>query len=148
MLSSGMQCYHLELMLSSRTQGYHLELILWYGSNVIILCYHLMLSSGMITPPLFIFPENFTHSTVIAKMEFTKSMPLYIGLKIFCKQLHSIDFYYAVCFWIVYFPQLCVAKKNIHIIQPRTGQEGRMLLNVNIAELIGRKILFTSKYIK
>jgi hypothetical protein len=32
------------------------------GANVIIWCYHVMLSSGMITPPFFIFPENFTHS--------------------------------------------------------------------------------------
>jgi hypothetical protein len=30
--------------------------------NVIIWCYHVMLSSGMITYPFFIFPENFTHS--------------------------------------------------------------------------------------
>jgi hypothetical protein len=33
-----------------------------FGANVIIWCYHVMLSSGMITPPYFIFPENFTHS--------------------------------------------------------------------------------------
>jgi hypothetical protein len=32
------------------------------GANVIIWCYHVMLSSGMITHPFFIFPENFTHS--------------------------------------------------------------------------------------
>ncbi len=68
MLSSGMQCYHLELMLSSGTKGYHLELILWYGANVIIWgsCYHLVLSCDVIiwddNSPLFIFPENFTHS--------------------------------------------------------------------------------------
>ncbi len=64
MLSSGMQCYHRELMLSFRTKYYYLELnvIIWYamlssGANVIIWdemlssgmkCYHLelMLSSG------------------------------------------------------------------------------------------------------
>jgi hypothetical protein len=34
------------------------------GANVIIWCYHVMLSSGMITPPFFIFPENFTHSYI------------------------------------------------------------------------------------
>ena len=33
-------------------------------SIVIIWCYHVMLSSGMITPPFFIFPGNFTHSLV------------------------------------------------------------------------------------
>jgi hypothetical protein len=32
------------------------------GDNVIIWCYHVMLSAGMITHPFFIFPENFTHS--------------------------------------------------------------------------------------
>jgi hypothetical protein len=32
------------------------------GANVIIWCYHVMLSSGMITHPFLIFPENFTHS--------------------------------------------------------------------------------------
>jgi hypothetical protein len=35
------------------------------GANVIIWCYHVMLSSGMITHPFFIFPENFTHSFLI-----------------------------------------------------------------------------------
>jgi hypothetical protein len=91
MLSSGMKHYHLELMLSSGTTCYHLRLhviiwdamlssvanfIIWdkmlssganvimvsSGANVIIWCYHVMLSSGMITHPFFIFPENFTHS--------------------------------------------------------------------------------------
>jgi hypothetical protein len=91
MLSSGIQCYHMELMLSSGTTFYQLVLhvIIWdamlsSGANVIILekmissganvimvsseanviiwCYHVMLSSGMITHPFFIFPENFTHS--------------------------------------------------------------------------------------
>jgi hypothetical protein len=91
MLSSGIQCYHMELMLSSGTTCYHLGLhvIIWdamlpsganviilekmissganvimvsSGANVIIWCYHVMLSSGMITHPFFIFPENFTHS--------------------------------------------------------------------------------------
>jgi hypothetical protein len=36
--------------------------MLSFGGNVIIWCYHVMLSSGMITSPYFIFPENFTHS--------------------------------------------------------------------------------------
>ncbi len=91
MLSSGMKRYHLELMLSSGTKCYHLgwnfiiwdamissgaNVIIWdkmqssganvimvsSGANVIIWCYHVMLSSGMITHPFFIFPENFTHS--------------------------------------------------------------------------------------
>jgi hypothetical protein len=89
MISSGMKCYHLELMLSSGMKCYHLDLMLSSGANVIVLdemissganvlmlqsganviiwCYHAMLSSEMITPPFFIFPENFTHSFVRAK---------------------------------------------------------------------------------
>jgi len=59
MLPSGMKCYHV---------GWNV--IIWdemlsSGANVIIWCYHVMLSSGMITQPFFIFPENFTHSTPI-----------------------------------------------------------------------------------
>ncbi len=94
MLSSGVKCCHLELMLSSGTNCYHLgwnviiwdamlssgaNVIIWdkmllcganvvmlsFGANVIIWCYHVMLSSGMITPSYFIFPENFTHSNEI-----------------------------------------------------------------------------------
>ncbi len=59
MLSSGMQCYHLELMLSSEAN----VIMVSSGANVIIWCYHVMLSSGMITPPFFVFPGNFTHSS-------------------------------------------------------------------------------------
>jgi hypothetical protein len=39
-----------------------LDLMLSSGVNVIIWGYHVMLSSGMIAPPFFCFPENFTHS--------------------------------------------------------------------------------------
>ncbi len=92
MSSSGMKRYHLEPKLSSGTTCYHLgwNIIIWYamlssganvviwdkilssganvlmvssGANVIIWCYHVMLSSGMITPPFFVFPGNFTHSS-------------------------------------------------------------------------------------
>jgi hypothetical protein len=91
MLSYGMKRYHLEPMLSSGTTCYHLgrNIIIWdamlssganviiwdkmlssganvlmvsSGANVIIWCYHVMLSSGMITHPFFVFPGNFTHS--------------------------------------------------------------------------------------
>jgi hypothetical protein len=84
MLSSGMKCYHLELMLSSGTTCYHLGLhviiwdamlssganvIIWdkmlssganvvmvlSGAIVIIWCYHVMLSSGIITHPFLFF---------------------------------------------------------------------------------------------
>ncbi len=60
MLSSGKQCYHLELVLSSGTKCY-LELMLWYvanDGNVIIWCYHVMLSSGVITPPSLFFLQT------------------------------------------------------------------------------------------
>jgi hypothetical protein len=84
MLSSRMKRYHLELMLSSGTTCFIWDamlssganVIIWdkmlssganvimvlSGANVIIWCYHVMLSSGMITHPFFIFPVNFTHS--------------------------------------------------------------------------------------
>ncbi len=72
MLSSGMKCYHLELMLSSGanviiwdemiSSGANV-MVLQNGANVIIWCYHVILSSGMITTPFFIFPVNFTHSS-------------------------------------------------------------------------------------
>ncbi len=69
MLSSGTTCYHLGLnviicdeMLSSGANVIIWDKMLSSGANVIIWCYHVMLSSGMITHPFFIFPENFTHS--------------------------------------------------------------------------------------
>jgi hypothetical protein len=75
MLSSGMKCYHLEIMLSSGA-----NVIIWdempsSGANVIICiyCYHLVLSCDVIiwddNTPIFIFPGNFTHSVVIALFE-------------------------------------------------------------------------------
>jgi hypothetical protein len=67
-LSSGMQCYHLELMLSSGAN----VLMVSSGANVIIWCYHVMLSSGMITPPFFVFPGNFTHSINIGILNLYK----------------------------------------------------------------------------
>ncbi len=78
MLSSGTTCYHLGLnviiwdaMLSSGANVIIWDKMLSSGANVIMVssranviiwCYHVMLSSGMITHPFFIFPENFTHS--------------------------------------------------------------------------------------
>ncbi len=82
MLLSGVKCYHMELMLSSGTKCYHLgssfimwdamlssgaNVIIWdeiissvanvimlkFGANVIIWCYHVMLSSGMMTFPFY-----------------------------------------------------------------------------------------------
>jgi hypothetical protein len=59
-----MQCYHLELMLSSGanviiwnkmlSSGAYVIMVL-SGADVIIWCYHVMLSSGMITHPFFYF---------------------------------------------------------------------------------------------
>jgi hypothetical protein len=91
MLSSGTKCYHLgrnviilDEMLSSGANviiwdailSSGANVIIWdkmplcganvvmlsFGANVIIWCYHVMVSSEMITPSYFIFPENFTHS--------------------------------------------------------------------------------------
>jgi hypothetical protein len=64
MLSSGMKCYHLELILSSGANVIIWDEMLSSGANVIMLqnganviswCYHVMLSSGMITPLFFNF---------------------------------------------------------------------------------------------
>ncbi len=57
MLSCGTKCYH-----QGRNANVANVIILYSEANVIIWCYHVMLSSGMITPPFFIFPGNFTHS--------------------------------------------------------------------------------------
>ncbi len=84
MLSSGTKCYHVDAMLSSGA-----NVIIWdemissggnvimlqSGANVIIWCYHVMLSSGMITPPFFIFPKNFTNSYPCQK-DFTEILIL------------------------------------------------------------------------
>jgi hypothetical protein len=77
MLSSGMKCYHLELMLSSGAN----VIMVSSGANVIVWCYHVMLSSGMITHPFFIFPENFTHSCLrhFSNLQYTQYLQfLYI----------------------------------------------------------------------
>jgi hypothetical protein len=58
MLSSGANVIIWDTMLSSGAN----VIIVSSGAYVIIWCYHVMLSSGMITHPFFIFPENFTHS--------------------------------------------------------------------------------------
>ncbi len=58
MLSSGANVIIWDKMLSTGAN----VLMVSSGANVIIWCYHVMLSSGMITPPFFVFPGNFTHS--------------------------------------------------------------------------------------
>ena len=58
MLSSGANVIIWDKMLSSKAN----VIMVSSGANVIIWCYHVMLSSGMITPPFFVFPGNFTHS--------------------------------------------------------------------------------------
>jgi hypothetical protein len=58
MLSSGVNVIICEEMLSSEAN----VIMVSSGANVIIWCYHVMLSSGMITPPSIVFPGNFTHS--------------------------------------------------------------------------------------
>jgi hypothetical protein len=63
MLSSGANVISWDKMLSCGAN----VVMLSFGANVIIWCYHVMLSSGMIIPPYFIFPENFTHSTIFSE---------------------------------------------------------------------------------
>jgi hypothetical protein len=121
MLSSGMKRYHLELMLSSVTTCYHLGLhviiwdamlssganvIIWdkmlssgakvvmvsSGAIVIIWCCHVMLSSGMITHPFFIFPENFTHSFPFLKLKFNEK------LFPFCQPIFQLLSFKHICF--------------------------------------------------
>jgi hypothetical protein len=58
MLSSGTNVIICDKMLSSGANVIMVSSV----ANVIIWCYHVMLSSGMITHLFFIFPENFTHS--------------------------------------------------------------------------------------
>jgi hypothetical protein len=58
MLSSGANVIIWDKMLSSKAH----VIMVSSGANVIIWCYHVMLSSGMITPPFFVFPGNFTNS--------------------------------------------------------------------------------------
>jgi hypothetical protein len=66
MLSSGANVIIWDKMLSCGAN----VVMLSFGANVIIRCYHVMLSSGMITPPYFIFPENFTHSPITSNTDF------------------------------------------------------------------------------
>jgi hypothetical protein len=62
MLSSGANIIIWEKMISSGAN----VIMVSSGANVIIWCYHVMLSSGMITHLFSIFPENFTHSSEVA----------------------------------------------------------------------------------
>jgi hypothetical protein len=66
MLSSGANVIIWDKMLSSEANF----IMVSPGANVIIWCYHVMLSSGMITPPFFVFPGNFTHSIFRASFKF------------------------------------------------------------------------------
>ncbi len=102
-LSSGMKCYHLELVLSSGTTYYVLgwnviiwdamlssgaKVIIWdkilsSGANVIMVsseayviiwCYHVMLSSGMITHPFFIFLKTSLTQKYVRKFKKKQKM--------------------------------------------------------------------------
>ncbi len=133
MLPSGMKCYHLgwnviiwDEMLSSGANviiwnamlSSWANVIIWdkvlsfganvvmlsFGANVIIWCYHVMLSSGMITPPFFIFPENFTHSFVLSD---SKSIRVYfldcetVEIKFFGPMGKRVE-------WCLYIPYRCI----------------------------------------
>ncbi len=124
MLSSRMKCYHLELMLSSGTKCYHLglnaiiwdamlssgaKIIIWdemlsfganvimvsSGANVIIWCYRVMLSSGMITPPLFYFSRKL-HSLFIFAAAL--QWPWAAGWRRCCRQIRPVSDSFSVYF--------------------------------------------------
>jgi hypothetical protein len=79
MLSYGIKCYHLGCNIIIWDNMYAIKanvIMLKSGANVIIWCYHVMLSSGMITPPFFIFPGNFTHSWQNRFLPVTERIPV------------------------------------------------------------------------
>ncbi len=123
MLSSGTTCYHQGCNVIIWSYKY---VIIWYkmlssganvimvssGANVIIWCYHVMLSSGMITHPFFIFPENFTHSCRIswsAKMELSMLEKLFSGKSgkvfYFLSVKQKLQMYYAKMLWHIVWSQ-------------------------------------------
>ncbi len=68
MLSSGMQCYHLELMLSSGTKCYHLKNVIMVSSGANVIIWILVLSCDVIiwddNTPLFCFSWKL-HSLIV-----------------------------------------------------------------------------------
>ncbi len=136
LLSSGMKCYHLgwnviiwDAMLSSGANVIIWDKMLSCGANVVMLsfgaiviiwCYHVMLSSGMITSPYFIFPENFTHSKNSPKFLYWFLSPVKHGptrnsrtflntiflsvCNVHCsKTLHLSQYFALICFAILFF---------------------------------------------
>ena len=76
MLSSGMQCYHAIVIIWDKMLSSGANVIMVSsGANVIIWCYHVMLSSGMITQPFLFFLKTSltlflaTHRFVYVSME-------------------------------------------------------------------------------
>ncbi len=69
MLSSGANVIIWDEMLSSKAN----VIMVSSGANVIIWCYHVMLSSGMITPPFLFFLEtSLTRSNVSCEFKYSK----------------------------------------------------------------------------
>jgi hypothetical protein len=86
MLSSGANVIIGDKMLSCGAN----VVMLSFGTNFTIWCYHVMLSSGMITPPYFIFPENFTHSESWNRnlMRFSEHLDLVSVFKVVAETLY------------------------------------------------------------
>ncbi len=78
LLSSGANVIIWDKMLSSGAN----VIIISSGANVVIWCYHVMLSSGMITHPFFIFPKNFTHSLPLANRLWKEGFFFYLTMVI------------------------------------------------------------------
>jgi hypothetical protein len=84
MLSSGAYVIIWDKMLSSGAN----IIIVSSGANVILWCYHVMLSSGMITHPFFIFPENFTHSLERVLLEKMQSCFVFLKVKSYISYIY------------------------------------------------------------
>ncbi len=97
MLSSGANVIIWAKMISSGAN----VIMVSSGANVIIWCYHVMLSSGMITHPFFIFPENFTHSTKCYKINY---VPLWRPLSQHPDLAGSAAGLDLACEWLNYWP--------------------------------------------
>jgi hypothetical protein len=117
MLSSGANVIIWDKMLSS---GAYVTMVS-SGAYVIIWCYHVMLSSGMITHPIFIFPENFTHSIINDKLfvpiiNFTVHIHQYFkGIVCYEKNIffdYAKNLNSAFCVWLMVFTiYICLWRK-------------------------------------
>ncbi len=99
---------------------------------VIIWCYHVMLSSGMITPPFFVFPGNFTHSKYLSIYEevdshiwlCNRSLHMRKILFYFLSVYYCLWFHFCLCFEIMLWFEKCniYAKSLVSLSTSRCRQ--------------------------